>query len=86
MASSHEESDHRRQRRDETAERHIRELEREVERLESRIEEVGHDLRNHLAIAAGRLELAREERDDEHLEAVARSQARMEELLEDLFD
>lgn len=70
---------------DRSAERHRRELERENERLETLLDVLDHDLRNQLAVAVGRLELARRERDDEDLEAVATAHERMEALLEDLM-
>lgn len=60
--------------------------ERELERREARLDALGHELRNQLMVAKGRLALAREERDDEHLAAAARSHERMEALLDDLFD
>ena len=63
----------------------LRELQRENERLNELLDVLGHDLRNHLAVAKGRLDLARDERDDEHLASVARSHDRMEELLDDLL-
>lgn len=66
--------------------RRVLELERENERLEALLDVLGHDLRNHLAVAKGRLDLARHEDDDEDLEAVARAHERMEELLDDLLD
>jgi signal transduction histidine kinase len=66
-------------------ERRIRELERENDRLEGRMKVLSHDLRNVLSVAVSHLELAREKRDGEHLRAVARSNERMEELLEDLL-
>ena len=66
--------------------RRVLELERENERLEALLDVLGHDLRNHLAVAKGRLDLAREAGDDEDLAAVARAHERMEELLEDLLD
>lgn len=71
--------------RDRAIDGRIRELERENERLSELLDVLGHDLRNHLAVAKGRLELAREGRDDEDLASVARSHERMEELLEDLL-
>jgi PAS domain S-box-containing protein len=55
------------------------------ERLEKFASIVSHDLRNPLSIAAGRLDLAREERDSEHLEAVADAHERMETLIDDLL-
>lgn len=67
-----------------SAYRRVLELERENERLEALLDALGHDLRNHLAVAKGRLELA-DPAGDEDLEAVARSHERMTELLEDLL-
>ena len=71
-------------RHDGSLERRLRDLERENERLERLVDALGHDLRNQLAVAVGRLELARRERDDEDLAAVATALERMEALLEDL--
>ena len=59
------------------------ELERQNERLEAFATIVSHDLRAPLNVASGRLALAREERDGEHLEAVAASLDRMETLIGD---
>ncbi|MCD2201156.1 response regulator [Halobacterium sp. KA-4] len=59
------------------------ELERQNERLEAFATIVSHDLRAPLNVASGRLALAREERDGEHLEAVSASLDRMETLIED---
>lgn len=72
--------------RDRATDPRIRELERENERLSELLDVLGHDLRNHLAVAKGRLELAREGRDDDDLASVARSHDRVEELLDDLLD
>jgi PAS domain S-box-containing protein len=55
------------------------------ERLEEFASIVSHDLRNPLNVAQGRLDLAREERDSEHLEAVADAHERMETLIDDLL-
>ncbi|MFB6072114.1 MAG: ATP-binding protein [Halobacterium sp.] len=66
-------------------ERHRRELERQNERLEQLASVVSHDLRNPLNVAEGRLELARQQRDSEHLEAVATALDRMEALIEDVL-
>ena len=63
----------------------VRELERENERLAELLDVLGHDLRNHLAVAKGRLELARADGSAEDLDAVARSHDRMAELLDDLL-
>ncbi|EMA61553.1 two-component system sensor histidine kinase NtrB [Halorubrum kocurii] len=60
-------------------------LRRKNERLEEFASIVSHDLRNPLNVAQGRLGLAREEHDSEHLEAVARSHERMETLIDDLL-
>lgn len=46
---------------------------------------IEHDLRNPMNVANGRLELATEECDSEHLAAVADALARMETLIEDLL-
>ncbi|MCU4719361.1 sensor histidine kinase [Halapricum hydrolyticum] len=66
-------------------ERYRRELERQNDRLESFASMVSHDLRNPLSVAMARLELARAERDDEHLETVADALARMERLIDDVL-
>ncbi|WP_280535453.1 PAS domain S-box protein [Halopenitus sp. POP-27] len=46
---------------------------------------VSHDLRNPLNVAEGRLELAREECDSEHLDDIARAHERMDALIDDLL-
>lgn len=56
------------------------------EQLEQFASIVSHDLRNPLNVAQGRLELAREEHDNEHLEVVARSHKRMNDLIDDLLE
>ncbi|MFB6353142.1 MAG: sensor histidine kinase [Halobacteriales archaeon] len=61
------------------------ELRRQNRRLEQFASIVSHDLRNPLNVAQGQLELARAERDDDHLEAVARAHDRMAELVDDLL-
>lgn len=66
-------------------ERYRQELERQNERLEQFASMVSHDLRNPLNVAAGRLEMARQEYSSEHLEAVADAHARMEALIEDVL-
>ncbi|TKX85799.1 PAS domain S-box protein [Halorubrum sp. SS5] len=65
--------------------RRERELERQNERLDEFASIVSHDLRNPLDVARGRLELAREEVDSEHLDAVARAHERMATLIGDLL-
>lgn len=62
-----------------------RRLEQQNERLEAFANTVSHDLRNPLNVADGRLELAREESDNEHLAAVADAHDRMAALIEDLL-
>ncbi|WP_167599456.1 hybrid sensor histidine kinase/response regulator [Halorussus marinus] len=60
-------------------------LERQNERLNEFASVVSHDLRNPLNVAQGRLEVATESCDSDHLDAVARSLDRMESLVEDLL-
>lgn len=67
-------------------EQYRRELERKNARLEEFANFVSHDLRNPLSVAKGRLDLAREELDNEHLNAVDSAHERMETLIEDLLD
>ncbi|CDK39282.1 PAS domain-containing sensor histidine kinase [Halorubrum sp. AJ67] len=55
------------------------------ERLAEFASIVSHDLRNPLNVAEGRLDLAREECDSEHLDHVARAHNRMNVLIEDLL-
>ncbi|WP_144799616.1 two-component system sensor histidine kinase NtrB [Halorubrum depositum] len=55
------------------------------ERLEEFASIVSHDLRNPLSVARGRLDLAREECDSEHLDHVARAHERMDSLIDDLL-
>jgi len=70
-------------------EKQLRSRETEIARERDRLEEfagvVSHDLRNPLNVAAGRLQLAREETDSEHLEAIERSLTRMEAIIEDVL-
>lgn len=61
------------------------ELRNKNERLDGFARLVSHDLRNPLNVAAGRLEMARGDCDSDHLDAVARSHARMESLIEDML-
>jgi len=62
-----------------------RELERQNERLDEFTSIVSHDLRNPLNVAEGRLDLAQETTDSEHLAAVADAHDRMEALVGDLL-
>lgn len=63
--------------------------ERELERTNARLEEfatvVSHDLRNPLSVAAGRLELVREDCSSEHLDAIKRAHQRIDELIDDVL-
>lgn len=63
-------------------ERHLEALN---ERLEAFVSMVSHDLRNPLAIADGRLELAREACDSPHLDDVAQAHDRMGALIDELL-
>ncbi|WP_302080020.1 PAS domain S-box protein [Salinibaculum rarum] len=60
-----------------------RRLQRQNDRLDQFAGIVSHDLRNPLNVASGRLELARDESDSDHLEHVADALDRMETLIED---
>ena len=62
------------------------ELVRQNERLEAFTSVVSHDLRNPLNIANGRLELAMEECDSDHLVDIEQAHQRMETLIEDLLE
>jgi len=62
-----------------------RDLQRQNERLEEFARVVSHDLRNPLNVAGGRLELAREECDSEHLDDAAGALDRMETLVGNLL-
>ncbi|QFU82631.1 hybrid sensor histidine kinase/response regulator [Natronorubrum aibiense] len=62
-----------------------RKLKRQNDRLESFASIVSHDLRNPLNVAQGKLELAREQTDNEHLGAVAAAHERMQGLIEDIL-
>lgn len=63
----------------------LEEMKKERDRLEDFASIVSHDLRNPLNVAQGRLKLARQESDSEHLAAVARSHDRMGNLIDDLL-
>jgi PAS domain S-box-containing protein len=62
-----------------------RELRQQNERLDEFARVVSHDLRNPLNVAEGRLELAMEDCDSEHLGDVARAHDRMASLIDDLL-
>lgn len=70
-------------------EERLREREQELVRQNNRLDEfasiVSHDLRNPLTIASGRLELAAEECESEHLDAMEQALDRMESLIDELL-
>lgn len=66
-------------------EQYRRELERQNQRLEDFASMVSHDLRNPLNVAQGRLEIAREENDSDHLVLTSDALNRMEKLIDDLL-
>ena len=61
------------------------ELERQIERLDEFAGVVSHDLRNPLNVAEGRLALASEECESEHLDIASGALGRMETLIDDLL-
>jgi signal transduction histidine kinase len=67
------------------AERNRREIRRQNERLDQFASVVSHDLRNPLGVAQGRVELARQEHDDDNLVAAADALDRMEAIVEDVL-
>lgn len=62
-----------------------RQLKRERDHLDRFASVVSHDLRNPLNVIEGRLELAQEEYESEHLDAMERSLDRVNELIDDLL-
>ncbi|MDR5657846.1 PAS domain S-box protein [Halodesulfurarchaeum sp. HSR-GB] len=62
-----------------------RELQREKDRLDEFASVVSHDLRNPLNVAQGRVDLAREDSDTDHLDAAAEGIERSLELIDDLL-
>jgi PAS domain S-box-containing protein len=62
-----------------------RQLRRHNERLDQFAAIVSHDLRNPLNVAEGRLDLAREECESEHLDGVESAHDRMRALIDDLL-
>jgi PAS domain S-box-containing protein len=65
--------------------RQERQLQRENERLEQFASVVSHDLRNHLNVLDGYLQLAEDTGDAEHFDRCHRATDRMDELLEDML-
>ena len=62
-----------------------RQLEAQNDRLDEFASIVSHDLRNPLNVAQGRLELASQECESDHLDDIGRAHDRMESLIEDLL-
>jgi PAS domain S-box-containing protein len=62
-----------------------RQLERQNERLEQFASVVSHDLQNPMNVAKGRLELAQDEYESQHLDQVDDALARMQRLIEDVL-
>lgn len=62
------------------------ELEQRTDRLEEFASIVSHDLRNPLTVAMGRLDLARAENDNEHLQTIDSALQRVEVILTDTLD
>ena len=60
-------------------------LKRQNERLDQFASVVSHDLRNPLNVATGRLALARDECNSEHLDHIEKAHDRMETLIDDLL-
>jgi len=60
-------------------------LRRQNDRLDEFTGIVGHDLRNPLNVAEGRLELARRDCDSEHLDHIQQAHERMADLIDDLL-
>lgn len=60
-------------------------LQRQNDRLDQFANIVSHDLRSPLTVARGRLELAREECETDHLDDVERAHDRMAEMIDDLL-
>jgi len=66
-------------------EQYRRELERQNQRLDQFANMVTHDLRNPLNVAIGQLEIAQQDCESEHLDAVADAHARIEEIIDDVL-
>jgi signal transduction histidine kinase len=64
---------------------HERRLKRQNERLDEFASVISHDLRNPLGVAEGHLELAREERDSQHLASIGDALERIDRIVEDVL-
>ena len=62
------------------------EIKRQNEQLDQFVSVASHDLQNPLNVAAGHVELARDECNSEHLDTVAQAHERMSELIDELLD
>jgi signal transduction histidine kinase len=62
---------------------HVRDLEQQTTQLEQFASTLSHDLRNPLNVAYGRVELARERHEDEHLETAGDALERIEGIIDD---
>jgi PAS domain S-box-containing protein len=62
-----------------------RELERQNERLEDFASVVSHDLRNPLNVAQSSVELVRDDVDNDHVDRIDRSLARMNDIIDDVL-
>ncbi|WP_123536519.1 sensor histidine kinase [Halosimplex salinum] len=62
---------------------HVRDLEQQTTQLERFASTLSHDLRNPLNVAHGRVAIAREERDDEHLSKASDALDRMDQIVQD---
>ncbi|QLH77018.1 PAS domain-containing protein [Halosimplex rubrum] len=62
---------------------HVRDLEQQTTQLEQFAGRLSHDLRNPLNVAFGRVELARERHDDEHLATASDALERIEGIVDD---
>lgn len=62
-----------------------KELERQNERLDEFARNVSHELRHPLNLAFGRLELARDECESEHLDALEQAHQRLQDRIEDVL-
>ena len=65
--------------------REITERKRRERRMDEFVSMISHDLRNPLNVARGRVKLAQDDRQSDHLDRAERAHARMEELIDDLL-
>ena len=73
-------------RESEHTEQDVQTLQRRVDRLDELVSVISHDLRNPLEVASGNVELAREQRDSERLDAAADALDRSQALIDNLLD